>query len=62
MSNECLTTTTRPRRALVGALACLTTFALTGCAGPRLDDHATDRLAFDFRQYFDGKLVAAASS
>lgn len=31
---------------------------LTGCAGPRLADHAGQVPVFDFKQYFSGRLLA----
>jgi hypothetical protein len=42
-------------RALGAAVAVL---ALAGCAGPQLADYAAQRPVFDFKQYFNGPLVA----
>ncbi len=46
-----------PRRLFALALAS-GALALTGCAGPRLEDHAGQRPEFDFRRYFDGPVTA----
>ncbi len=46
------------RRLATGAAACLAALALAGCAGPQLADYAAQRPAFDFKQYFNGQLVA----
>ena len=46
------------RRIAAAAGACLAAFALAGCAGPQLADHANERPVFNFKQYFNGKLIA----
>lgn len=46
------------RRIAAAATVCLAAFALAGCAGPRLEDHAQERPVFNFKQYFNGKLIA----
>lgn len=52
-------TTMRPRLARrIAALAACAAFALAGCAGARLDDFAAEGPRFDFRQYFDGTVLA----
>jgi hypothetical protein len=56
MKNE-----SKPVRHLVYRMAgasCLVVTLLTGCAGPQLSDYATEQPVFDFRQYFDGTLLA----
>jgi len=46
------------RRIAAASIACLATLVLVGCAGPKLEDHAADRPVFDFKQYFNGNLLA----
>lgn len=43
------------RRILLAAALALT---LAGCAGPRIDDYATEKPALDLKQYFNGTLDA----
>lgn len=43
---------------LAGAAACVFAFALPGCASPQLSDYAAEKPAFDFRSYFDGRVLA----
>lgn len=45
------------RIAAAGA-ALLAAILLAGCAGPKLSDYAAQRPVFDFRQYFNGDLLA----
>ena len=46
------------RRVAAGAATCLAALVLAGCAGPQIADYAAQRPAFDFKQYFNGRLVA----
>lgn len=46
------------RRLLLTAGAATTALALTGCAGPQVDDYATEKPVLDLRQYFNGTLDA----
>jgi Protein of unknown function (DUF3833) len=58
MKNPLLSAGPLARRLATGAAACLAALALAGCAGPQLADYAAQRPAFDFKQYFNGQLVA----
>lgn len=55
-----MTTSLRPlaRRIAAVLVACVATIVLAGCAGPRLSDFAAERPLFDFRQYFNGSVIA----
>ncbi len=46
------------RRLAVPTAALLAAVVLAGCAGPQLDDYAAQQPVFDFRQYFNGTLLA----
>ena len=46
------------RRLLLTAGAATATLALTGCAGPQVNDYATEKPVLDLRQYFNGTLDA----
>lgn len=46
------------RRITRAVVACAVAFSLAGCAGPQLADHAAERPVFDFKQYFNGTLLA----
>jgi hypothetical protein len=49
----------RPRLLLRAATSSwLALSLLTGCAGPQLADYASEKPAFDFRQYFNGTVLA----
>lgn len=46
------------RRLATAAAAGLAAVLLAGCAGPQLADYAAQRPVFDFKQYFNGQLIA----
>ncbi|MGM9424823.1 DUF3833 domain-containing protein [Hydrogenophaga sp. MI9] len=46
------------RLLLSGAGAAAATLALTGCAGPQVNEYASEKPALDLRQYFNGTLDA----
>jgi hypothetical protein len=46
------------RRIAHAIAACCVALALAGCAGPQLADHVAERPVFDFKQYFNGTLLA----
>jgi len=46
------------RRAGLAALAVLSIAALTGCAGPQVQEHAGQTPALDLREYLNGPLLA----
>jgi Protein of unknown function (DUF3833) len=58
MTNSLIAAGARLRRAASLAASCLAALVLAGCAGPQLADYAAQRPAFDFKQYFSGRLVA----
>lgn len=46
------------RRGALFAATLLCAIAITGCAAPQLSDYANTKPAFDFRNYFDGTVLA----
>lgn len=46
------------RRLLLTSGAAAAALALTGCAGPQVNDYAADKPVLDLRQYFNGTLDA----
>ena len=48
----------RARRLIGVAAAGLCALAITGCAGPQIEDYAAQRPVFDFKQYFNGTVLA----
>lgn len=58
MTNELNPTRPLARRITHAVAACAVALALAGCAGPQLADYAAERPLFDFKQYFNGTLLA----
>ena len=48
----------RRRRWCAGIATLAAAGLIAGCAGPRLDEYAASRPAFDFKAYFDGTVIA----
>lgn len=46
------------RRLVALSAACLSALLIAGCAGPQLSDYAAGRPVFDFKQYFNGTVLA----
>lgn len=46
------------RRSAAFATALLCSIAIAGCAAPQVSDYAGQKPAFDFRNYFDGTVMA----
>jgi Protein of unknown function (DUF3833) len=53
-----MTTWCTALRRAAWALCAMVALALAGCGSPQLADYAAQRPAFDFKKYFNGKLIA----